>query len=511
MQMTQIGMRDEQVLSLIARCSLIVVMFLSGVAAIGWVSGVLLLASLGQHFIPMAPSTALMFLLLIGSWFASKRGAARGSFWFLSFAGAAVEIMVSLIILLSFLTGTTSDIEMVLVPNPAEFGQVRIGRMSPITAAAFLLAGSSLLLLLNPVKRLASLGSVLGVAVSSIGFVVVVGYLFGAPVLYGSSIVPVALSTGIAFVLLGVGLSASAGPACWPFNRLTGSSVRARLLRPFLALTVIIILFYGWFSLHVPTANPALAASVVLFLSLAIVSVVVSRIAESIGDRIVRAEEALRRSVAETAAMVGHDLRNPLQGIAGAAQILEQRLGSSADEIVSQMLETLRKDVEYSNRIITDLVEFTGEIKFDISETSIRRVVEETLEFVKKPDNVAIHNLTGDNRILSDPEKIKRVLTNLFTNAFDAMPEGGELRISDRPVANGYEIIVSDSGRGIPAAIMEKLWNGFISTKAKGLGLGLAISKRIVEGLGGTISVKSRLGSGTQFTIWLPRKVEDRR
>jgi len=71
------------------------------------------------------------------------------------------------------------------------------------------------------------------------------------------------------------------------------------------------------------------------------------------------------------------------------------------------------------------LIEFAGEIKFNLSETPIRRVVEETLEFVKKPGNVAIHNLTGDNRILSDPEKIKRVLTNLITNAFDAMPEGG--------------------------------------------------------------------------------------
>jgi len=241
-------------------------------------------------------------------------------------------------ILLSFLAGTTSDFERVLAPNPAQLGQIRIGRMSPVSAAAFLIAGSSLLVLLNPVKRLTSLASVLVVAVSSMDFVLVVGYLFGAPVLYGSTTVPVALTTGIAFFLLGVGLSAAAGPACRPFNRLIGPSVCARLLRPFLALTVIIIILYGGFSLHVPTVNFALAASMAVFISLAIVSVVVSRIAESIGDRIARAEEALRRSVAETGAMV--DMRYPLQGFAGAARILEQRPGSSTGDMVGQMLET---------------------------------------------------------------------------------------------------------------------------------------------------------------------------
>jgi signal transduction histidine kinase len=287
----------------------------------------------------------------------------------------SIEILISCVVLLGFLDGSGLDFEGFLVRNPAQFGPVLIGRMSLVSAMVFLLAGFSLLFLIYPRHgRLGSLSSGLGVIVTLSGVVIAIGYLFDAPVLYGSTIIPVAFTTALAFIFLGVGLSASAGITSWPSNTLLESSVRARLLRPFLSLTVAIILFYGWFSVHIPSTNPALIASLMLFSSLVIVSVVVSKISRVVADRIERADEAFRRSVSETAAMVGHDLRNPLQGIMGAAQILRDELGSSANETVNKMLGILQTGVEYSNQIVTELVEFSGEVRFNFAETSLRTI-----------------------------------------------------------------------------------------------------------------------------------------
>jgi signal transduction histidine kinase len=352
-------------------------------------------------------------------------------------------------------------------------------------------------------------GLALGVTVFYLGFVFSIGYFLGVPVLYGSTIRPVALPSALAFILLGVSLVAYVGPAHWPWNELLGSSLRSNILRPFLVLTTVIVVSYGWFSSYViPLTNPALVTALVLLVSLVVVGVVASGIAAAVANR---TEKALRRSVNETAAMVGHDLRNPLQGIAGAANILSERLASASDEITKQMLDVLRKDVEYSNNIIVDLVDFSGALSFKLTEVSLRKIVEEALNQFEFPQNVLVRNMVSqDDEIVTDPQRIKRVFVNLIGNALDAMPNGGELTVSDRRFDARIEVTIEDTGHGIPKDVMISLWKGFNTTKAKGLGLGLVTSKRIVEGLGGSISVQSTLGSGTMFVISLPIKPVER-
>ena len=103
-----------------------------------------------------------------------------------------------------------------------------------------------------------------------------------------------------------------------------------------------------------------------------------------------------------------------------------------------------------------------------------------------------------------DVEKIKRVFINLIKNAIDAMPSGGKLEIKSREKDGDLEIVFIDTGTGISKDFLEKIWTPFFTTKAKGMGLGLPICKRIIEAHGGKISVDSTPGKGTTFTITIP-------
>ena len=99
---------------------------------------------------------------------------------------------------------------------------------------------------------------------------------------------------------------------------------------------------------------------------------------------------------------------------------------------------------------------------------------------------------------------MRRVFINLIQNAIDAMPQGGTITVSSRKFDGNVEITLTDTGSGMSKKIMENLWKPFQTTKAKGLGLGLAICKRIVDAHGGSVSVKSEVGKGTTFTMQLP-------
>ena len=103
---------------------------------------------------------------------------------------------------------------------------------------------------------------------------------------------------------------------------------------------------------------------------------------------------------------------------------------------------------------------------------------------------------------------MKRVFTNIITNAIDAMPEGGKLIITSRKRDDTLEFAFTDTGKGIPDEIKEKIWTPLFTTKSKGMGLGLAICKRMIEAHGGSISVESTVGKGIIFTIKIPLKKE---
>ena len=210
-------------------------------------------------------------------------------------------------------------------------------------------------------------------------------------------------------------------------------------------------------------------------------------------------------TIGEIAAMVGHDLRNPLTGIAGAVYYLKMHLGPQVDRKSKEMLKIIEKDVEYSNKIINDLLDLSKEIQLELTQTSPSALVKETLSQIEAPKNVQVINHTQNKpKIYVDKNKMKRVFLNIVRNAFDAMPNGGRLEISCEEEDGWLKIVFCDTGVGMSKEILEKIWKPFFTTKAKGMGLGLPISKRIIEAHGGQITVKSKKGKGSCFTVKIP-------
>jgi signal transduction histidine kinase len=210
-------------------------------------------------------------------------------------------------------------------------------------------------------------------------------------------------------------------------------------------------------------------------------------------------------TIGELAAMIGHDLRNPLTGITSATYYLRKKYGALMDEKGRDMLEVIGKEIEYSNKIINDLLEYSKAIKLDLKETNPKSAVTAALSHIDFPKNVQLIDLTENTPTIKiDVDRMKRAFINLTKNAVDAMPDGGKLTITSEKANGKVKIAFADTGGGISEENLKKLFGPLFTTKAKGMGLGLAICKRVVEAHGGTISVESVVGKGTVFTIIIP-------
>jgi len=212
-------------------------------------------------------------------------------------------------------------------------------------------------------------------------------------------------------------------------------------------------------------------------------------------------------AVGQVAAMVGHDLRNPLTGISAAAYYVKAKLDQKTNERTIEMLELIEKNVQYANKIISDLMEYSIEIRLETTETDPKSVIGEALSLVQTPKHIKVVDATQhEPKIEVDMEKIKRTFINIIKNAFEAMPTAGTLTVKSQRSGDDVEIAFTDTGTGMTQDVIEKLWTPFLTTKAKGMGLGLPVCKRIVEAHGGKISAKSSVGKGTTFTVTIPSR-----
>lgn len=217
-------------------------------------------------------------------------------------------------------------------------------------------------------------------------------------------------------------------------------------------------------------------------------------------------------AIGELATMVGHDLRNPLTGINGAAYYVRMKLGPKMDKKVNEMLELIEKDIQYSNKIINDLLDFSRDIRLARARVTIKSLVEETLAKMKIPKKVEIVNLTeGAPEVSVDANQIQRVFFNIIKNAVDAMPRGGRLEIKSEKVDDVLKIAFRDTGVGISKENLSRLGSPLFTTKAKGVGMGLAICKRLTEAHGGSVSIESKEKAGTCVTVTLPINVEEQK
>jgi PAS domain S-box-containing protein len=223
----------------------------------------------------------------------------------------------------------------------------------------------------------------------------------------------------------------------------------------------------------------------------------------NVNDRLLKAERFA--AIGELAGMVGHDLRNPLTAIKNAVYYLDRKQGPSMDAKTKEMFKVINNSVEHANKIIGNLLEYSKEISLEIEEATPKSLLDYILLMIQIPPHIKIHDRTQDSpTIWVDSNKIERVFINLIKNAIDAMPEGGTLEIRSRHVGDEVEFIFADTGTGMTEQTKTKIFMPLFTTKAQGMGFGLAICKRIVDAHGGRITVESTLGKGTTFTVALP-------
>ncbi|MEM3677973.1 MAG: PAS domain S-box protein, partial [Candidatus Bathyarchaeia archaeon] len=211
-------------------------------------------------------------------------------------------------------------------------------------------------------------------------------------------------------------------------------------------------------------------------------------------------------AVGSLAAQVGHDLRNPLTSISNAAYYLKMKLKDGSEK-VKRMIEIILREVDYADKILRDLLDFSKPLKPKFAPANITEVLEATLSSMAKPRGIEVERRFKPVPEASlDPDMLKRAFSNIIQNAYEAMPKGGKLTVEAEALQDAVKVSFQDTGHGIPEGDLEKIFQPLFTTKAKGLGLGLATAKRIIEAHGGEITVESKPGEGSKFTVKLPLK-----
>ena len=211
-------------------------------------------------------------------------------------------------------------------------------------------------------------------------------------------------------------------------------------------------------------------------------------------------------SIGQMAAGVAHGLRNPLASLRAAAQLAQRRIEAPA---AREQLGAIIEQVDRLDLRIAHLLTFSRPAPFRPIRESVRTLVDGTLtgfaELLRQRQvELAVTVSPTLPEVRVDPLRLEQVLTEIVSNALDAMPDGGRLAVGATAGADGVVLEVSDSGPGIPAEILPNLCEPFFTTRPEGTGLGLAIAKRYVEEAGGRLEVASTVGRGTTVRISLP-------
>ncbi|HBP10326.1 MAG TPA: PAS domain-containing sensor histidine kinase, partial [Nitrospina sp.] len=231
------------------------------------------------------------------------------------------------------------------------------------------------------------------------------------------------------------------------------------------------------------------------------------------------------REMGEMAAGIAHEIRNPLGSIELFASLLKKDLEEDPEKV--KLVQHIRAGVQNMDRIISTLLLFAKSSQPSRQQCDINLLLAELLDGlddIRVPDNIKVVREFGNEEMLAngDRELLRQVFPNLIRNALQAMPDGGELRLQTEkaliPVSGSESgkgtrefitVTVTDTGGGICANDLAKIFNPFFTTKDKGTGLGLAISHNIIKAHQGTIEAVSEEGKSTSFRVKIPCWDED--
>jgi PAS domain S-box-containing protein len=271
----------------------------------GWASKSPYLTSFGANYIPIASSTCIDFLIQGSALILLICRPLNARRWFFVRAPVALTSIFGMLGLIGYFVNVDLNFEAAIFPSSEKFTIFTVNRMSPFTGGLSCLTGAALLLLIrrSGKESVPRLAGTLGIAIALTGLTGIVGYVYGSPLLYTGAMIPMALPTNAAFMLLGIGLAAAAGSDGLILRSMTGNSIRAMLLRTFVPLGFLAVISSDILQRVVTKSNGALtsAASAVLFgMVAAIIAVFAARVIGNIIEKAeaerMRAEEALRRS-----------------------------------------------------------------------------------------------------------------------------------------------------------------------------------------------------------------------
>lgn len=542
-----------------ANISLILVVLVASMGLIGYIPGLRLFGSVRADYIPMAPSTAISFILLSIVVFAvNSKPPLRYRY---------VHIVISSLVAIfgffkfaEYCAGIDVSFEEIIIGETARLGDIPIGIMSPSTGALFCIAGIATLtfLLKRLTKKRAKLfGKMFGIMGSTVivgAFIYILGYLYGAPILYGRGrIVPMAITTAVAFFMLGIGQININGREHFPLKMFIGAETRAKLMRTFMPIVILAIFFEDIFldrGLFLWVSNPLIAAVQIVLFAL-ITSVLIMRTAEAVSRNIDKAEAARKKAEDEIKKLnaelkdrveertkelvasqsqlvqaeklsgigllssgIAHELNSPLAGLLTLLRLNKKKSDKNSNEYHNA--KAMVEACEHMASIVKDLGNFARESKDEFSEINLNDMIKTTLSFAqqqltkkKKPINISKEFAENLSKIWGNRNQLQQIVLNMITNARDAMPEGGEFIIRTRNSEDGNSAMMEfiDTGIGISEEYKGKVFDPFFTTKeqGKGVGLGLSVVHGIVKRHKGKIFVESQPGKGTKFIIIFPK------
>jgi signal transduction histidine kinase len=229
-------------------------------------------------------------------------------------------------------------------------------------------------------------------------------------------------------------------------------------------------------------------------------------------ERIIAIEEQLRRSeklstLGEMAAVLAHEIRNPLGSIRGTAEILRDDYPPGDPK--HEFIEIQIKETERLNHVVEDFLRMARQQPVELRDCSIREELETIVTLVAKDArnrgiSLRLEPSGEESVVMGDGEKLRQAFLNIVINALQATPSGGRVSIVLKRVDTGFAINFRDNGSGIAAGNLQRIFEPFYTTKADGTGLGLAVTRKIIEGHGGKLDIESEPGQGTTVSVSLP-------
>lgn len=552
--------RSSQSWRRITYAASVVVVLLALSALLGWIIGSATLRSLVAGLRDMSPLTAVCLILSGVALSAIHFGAVASRR-----AGQLLALVVTVLaglMLAEYIFGTDLGIDEIFFPTATKLsGETYPGRASAPTGVALLLSGLALILLGVLDLRARRISQFFVLLSGLIGFAALMGYLFGSERFTEmTGQIPVALNSAIALVALAVGVLAST-PQLGVMAVLTAPDLGGRVARRLLPVAVLVPVILQWvmegglrLRLYALPYGIALVVTAMVVIFVAVVWKIAHTLSRVDRERTAvevershlldeehqmreaeqrSREEAERRrqeleEVTESRARLvrgfSHDLKNPLGAADGYAEMLEMGVYGALEPRQQESVARIRGALLSALALIDDLVELArseaGQLTLERTPVDVRRTAGEVAEEHRARAEAsglafAVELPAALPAVVSDASRVRQILGNLLSNAIKYTPAGGrvtlraELRTMgpDRRGGRWLCLAVQDTGPGIAKEKQKLLFQEFVRLAEggeRGVGLGLAISRRVARLLGGDLTVESEAGQGSTFTLWLP-------